>query len=335
MTRERAARSCRFARAGATGETWMPLRCTHDQNLVARASAIGETWMLLRCTHGRNLVARASASARPGCCSDARTTKTLSRAQARLCLGHPSQDENSRRGYLNGRRAHLDSRRRTRDPVDAPRRARGRGLSRVGGRQRGRRAALLRRRAARPDLPRHLDGAHGRPRDARRDQADAPRGARGHDLRSRHGRDGRQGDAPGRLRLRREAAVAREDPGHGQSRGRARPPRARERRAARGLRAARRDRRRERGDPRAVRADRDRRAHHRPRADPRRERQRQGAGGAGHSRAVRAARARLRRGQLRRHPRGADRVRAVRPREGRVHRCPRAAARSSSTRSAT
>jgi len=43
MTRERAARSCRFARAGATGETWMPLRCTHDQNLVARASAIGET----------------------------------------------------------------------------------------------------------------------------------------------------------------------------------------------------------------------------------------------------------------------------------------------------
>ena len=62
MTRERAARSCRFARAGATGETWMPLRCTHDQNLVARAGAIGETWMLLRCTHhDRNLVARASA----------------------------------------------------------------------------------------------------------------------------------------------------------------------------------------------------------------------------------------------------------------------------------
>ena len=63
MTRERAARSCRFARAGATGETWMPLRCTHDQNLVARASAIGETWMLLRCTHDRNLVARKRACA--------------------------------------------------------------------------------------------------------------------------------------------------------------------------------------------------------------------------------------------------------------------------------
>ena len=63
-----------------------------------------------------------------------------------------------------------------------------------------------------------------------------------------------------------------------------------------------------------------------------------------HALSRRRARA-VRRGQLRRDPRGADRERAVRPREGRVHRRGRAigaadsrpptAARSSSTRSPT
>ena len=95
----------------------------------------------------------------------------------------------------------------------------------------------------------------------------------------------------------------------------------------------------------AAPADRDRGADQRPRADPRRERRRQGAGGARHPRPVGAAGRPLRRGELRRHPRGADRVRALRPRAGRLHRRRRrggaassswpTAARSSSTRSAT
>ena len=79
--------------------------------------------------------------------------------------------------------------------------------------------------------------------------------------------------------------------------------------------------------------------------DLRRERRRQGAGRAGHPRALRAARPALRGGELRGHPRRADRVGALRPREGRLHRgdgappgqvrAGHAAARSSSTRSAT
>ena len=71
----------------------------------------------------------------------------------------------------------------------------------------------------------------------------------------------------------------------------------------------------------------------------------QGAGGPRHPRPVRAARRALRRGQLRGHPRGADRVRALRPRArapsparsrgGAASSSSPTAARSSSTRSAT
>ena len=80
-------------------------------------------------------------------------------------------------------------------------------------------------------------------------------------------------------------------------------------------------------------------------ADHRRDRHRQGAGGAGHPPAVAAVAPRPGGGQLRGPPRLADRVRALRPREGGVHRraaAPRSAAsswrraeRSSSTRSAS
>ena len=57
------------------------------------------------------------------------------------------------------------------------------------------------------------------------------------------------------------------------------------------------------------------------RADPRRERHRQGAGRARDPRRVAAARAPVRRDQLRRDPGDAARERAVRPRARRVHRC--------------
>ena len=83
----------------------------------------------------------------------------------------------------------------------------------------------------------------------------------------------------------------------------------------------------------------------RARADLRRERHRQGTGRAEHPRAQPAPGGTVRRGQLRGHPGGADRERAVRPRAGRVHRRGRptgaassrrpTAARSSSTKSPT
>ena len=76
-----------------------------------------------------------------------------------------------------------------------------------------------------------------------------------------------------------------------------------------------------------------------------RERHRQGADGRAAAPALAAGQGALRGHQLRRHPRGPARERAVRPREGRLHRRQRAArsarpswrtaARSSSTRSAT
>ena len=60
------------------------------------------------------------------------------------------------------------------------------------------------------------------------------------------------------------------------------------------------------------------------RADPGRERHRQGAGGARHPRPLEPPQRAVRRGQLRGAARDAARVRAVRPREGRVHRGGRA-----------
>ena len=83
----------------------------------------------------------------------------------------------------------------------------------------------------------------------------------------------------------------------------------------------------------------------RARDDLRRERHRQGAGRPQHPRPQPARRRAVRGGQLRGHPGGADRERAVRPHAGRLHRAPsrprrgssswRTAAPSSSTRSGT
>ena len=123
------------------------------------------------------------------------------------------------------------------------------------------------------------------------------------------------------------------------------PPRGREPRAARARGPPPDDGGRELRHAPAARAGGDGGAHQRPRADLRRERHRQGAGGAHRPRAEPPPRGPVRRGELRGDPRGADRERAVRPRAGRVHRrggrppgqvrAGRRRARSSSTRSAT
>ncbi len=173
-----------------------------------------------------------------------------------------------------------------------------------------------------PGLPRHLDAGGGRARGPRGVQAAPSGNGGGDDLRPRHHRDRREGHQARRLRLHREAPLAREDPAGRDASAGPRTARARESRPARAARARAADRRQEPGHRGAAPADRHRSADQRPRADPRRERRRQGAGGARHPRPVGAAGRALRRGELRGHPRGADRVRAVRPRAGRVHRAP-------------
>ncbi len=225
------------------------------------------------------------------------------------------------------------------------RRARGRRLS-------GHRGGLGRAgprppagRHARHHLPRHLDAGHRRARHPRRDEAPAAGARGGDDLRPRHHRDRGQGHQARRLRLHREAALAREDAADRDPGPRAHAARAREPQPARPARARPGDRRQEPADRAPAPADRGRGALERPRAHPGRERHRQGAGGPRRPHPVRAARGALRRGQLRGHPRGADRVRAVRSRARRLHRRGGAAARassssptrarSSSTRSAT
>ena len=148
-----------------------------------------------------------------------------------------------------------------------------------------------------------------------------------------------------RLRLPAQAA----GPGPAQRGGRAgpssRPADARAGRAARPRTTGRPPRRPLPGHAGGVQGDRPGRAAGRDRADPRRERHRQGAGRPRHLPAQPPGRQAVPGDQLRRHPRDAAGERAVRPREGRVHRAPTAggsassssatAARCSSTRSAT
>ncbi len=159
-----------------------------------------------------------------------------------------------------------------------------------------------------------------RPRDARPPAADEGGFAGRHDLGPRQHRVGGEGDQDGRVRLRREAAVAREDGARHPQRAAAAAPRSREPRAARARRSRRQDGGREPPHAAAARAGGDGRADQRPRADFRRERHRQGARRAHRARAEPPAQSAVRRGQLRRDSRRADRERAVRPREGRVHR---------------
>src|SRR5207249_4578980 len=162
----------------------------------------------------------------------------------------------------------------------------------------------------------------GRPGRAGGDRRVAFRAARHHDLRPRRGPGGAPRRPPRGVRLHREAAVAGEGRADAAQRGRrqeeGRPDPDAQDPAAEGHRPHRREPR----DPRAAAADRGDGADQRAGADLRRERHRQGAGGALHPRHVAAPRGAVRGDELRRHPGGADRERAVRPRQGVVHRRP-------------
>ena len=125
------------------------------------------------------------------------------------------------------------------------------------------------------------------------------RRAGGDDLRPRQHRIGRARDQDGRVRLRREAAVAREDRAGRAQRAAPARSRSREPRAARARRSPARDGGRELRHAAAARAGRDGGADQRPRADLRRERHRQGAGRAHHPPVEPPAQRPVRRGQLR------------------------------------
>ena len=176
------------------------------------------------------------------------------------------------------------------------------------------------RAPVRRDRAGYLAARHGRARHAGAVARAAGRCAGGDDLRSRQHRVGGPRDQAGRVRLRREAALAREDGAGGRQRRPPAPARSREPRAARPERSPPDDGGGERGDDPAARAGGDGRADQRPRPHLRRERHRQGAGRAQRPRHEPAARRAVRRGQLRGDSRGADRERAVRAREGIVHR---------------
>ncbi len=121
-----------------------------------------------------------------------------------------------------------------------------------------------------------------RPRDACAAARTARGRASGDDLGPRQHRVGCAGDQDGRVRLRREAALAREDRARRRQRRAAAPARGGEPRAARARRQAADDGRGELRDGAASRAGGDGGADQRARADLRRERHRQGARRAKH-----------------------------------------------------
>ena len=167
----------------------------------------------------------------------------------------------------------------------AERRAARRGLHRRGGAER---RGVPRSRHARPgrsDRARRVAARDGRPRDAGAAARAAGRRAGGPDFRPRQHRIGGARDQDGRVRFRREAAVAREDRARRPQRAAPAAPRGREPGAARARRSHADDGRRELRDAAAARAGGDGGADQRPRADLRRERHRQGAGRADDSRA--------------------------------------------------
>ena len=197
----------------------------------------------------------------------------------------------------------------------------------------------------RPPAPRRVAARNGRAGSAGARAHPRSGGPGGRHLRPRIHRDRGQGRAHGRAGFRREAPGPREDPARGQERvapaqagdGAARPQGP--------GRAPLGDDRRERGHPRLARGHLPGRSLERPRAHLRRERDGQGAGRAQHPPPEPAHGRSLRGGQLRGHPRGADRERALRPRPAAPSRALspprrgssswRTGARSSSTRSGT
>ncbi len=175
---------------------------------------------------------------------------------------------------------HPDRRRRAGRAHRAERRAARRGLQRRSRVERRRLPRARHARRRRSDRPRRLAAGHGRPGDAGAPARAPGRRAGRADLRPRQHRVGGARDQDGRLRLRREAAVAREDRAGRPQRAAPAPPRGREPRAARPRRSPPDDGRRELRDAAAARAGGDGGADQRPRADLRRERHRQGAGRA-------------------------------------------------------
>ena len=214
---------------------------------------------------------------------------------------------------------------------------------------RARRSGCWRAAVRRPHR-RQRDAGAERPRpDPRVRRVDARRraGADSDDDGARHRRERHRGDEARRARLPAEAVRDRRAAGRRPARARASAaahrvplPAQRARRAVRPLRHHRPQPRDAGHHParRAGRRNQEHGAHHR------RDRHRQGAGGARDPRPQRAARHAAHQGQLRGHSRDAARVGALRPRPRRVHRrdhAPRrassrwpTAARSSSTRSA-
>ena len=202
----------------------------------------------------------------------------------------------------------------------AERRAARRGLrGRVGAERRGCLERVT-RGGRRPHPARRVAARHGRPGDAGAAARAAGRRRSRPDLRARQHRVGRARDQARGVRLRREAALAREDRARRAQRAAPAPARGREPRAAR----ARRSPHTMVGESYAMRQLREQVAmaaptngrvliygengtgkelvaRHDPRAEPPPARG-------------------LRRGQLRRHSRGAHRERAVRPRARRLHR---------------
>ena len=167
--------------------------------------------------------------------------------------------------------------------------------------------------------PRRLAARHGRPGDARASPRAAGGRAGGAHLGPREHRVGRARDQDGRVRFRREAPVARQNGARRQQRDAAAPARGREPGAAGARRSHADNGGRELCDASAARAGGDGGADQRPRADLRRERHGKGAGRPQHSSDEPQADRSVHRGELRGHPGGADRKRAVRPRPRRLH----------------
>ncbi len=171
-----------------------------------------------------------------------------------------------------------------------------------------------RRQDARPQRSRSAPGGEG----------DLSRDRRHHDHRLRHHRDGDRRHEAGGLRLRHQALQGgRAAPGGGEG-PREEAPHPREPQAP--DRAAHPAQEpvaggNQLGDAEGLRSDRPGGRNQDERPDQRRQRHRQGVGGARHPRPERAAGSALRRRQLRRDPRESARIGAVRPREGGLHGC--------------
>ena len=176
-----------------------------------------------------------------------------------------------------------------------------------------------RQRRDRPGAAGRLAAGHRRPGDPPAREADAPGPARGHDLGAREHRHGPQRHQARRLRLPREARGSGPPPAGGLQRHQAAAAGTGQPAAAGGGGARPLLHGREPRHEAAARGREARRPHRRARPPGGRERERQGGDRPPAARPEPAESWSLRRGELRRDPGGAHRVRAVRAREGSLH----------------